>query len=148
MPAIEIATKGSPIGINTPIGKRHQCYLVTIRYLDGTAKAALFESRCTGFLRDGLLGKRGGKWLFYDASGELSAARPVRDLGQCTEVSDGFYIFVKPDGTATFIDAKGTPVAPTAPFLGAEHSYFFRDGITPVLEGMRRALAHPREGGA
>lgn len=146
MPSIEIATKGSPIGINTPFGKRRQCYLVTIRYLDGTAKSALLESRCTGFLRDGLLGKRGGKWLFYDAAGELAAARPVRELGECTEATDGYYIFVKPDGTATLVDAKGTPVVPTSPFLGAEHSYFFRDGITPVLDGMRRALSQRGEG--
>ena len=147
MPEIEKVDKGSPIGINSPGQKRKQVYLVTIQYRDGTEKTIMVESRCVGFMRNGFLSKKHRDWLFFNSDGELVATRTAKEIGVCSEIGSctgedgGFYIFVKPDGTPLLLNANGEVSTPSSPFFGAEHAYFFHDGITPVMEGMKKAIA-------
>lgn len=147
MPEIEKVDKGSPIGINSPGQKRKQVYLVTIHYCDGTEKTVMIESRCVGFIRNGFLSKKRRDWLFFNSDGELVATRTAKKIGICSEIGSctgedgGFYIFVKPDGTPLFLNANGEDSNPPSPFFGAEHAFFFHDGITPVMEGMKQAIA-------
>ncbi len=145
MSEIEIVSRGSPVGINSPFQKRRLVYLVTIHYRDGTEKTVMTESRCVGFVRDGFLSKRKSDWLFYNTDGELVAAKPAKEIGACSEIGScsgtdsGFYIFVKPDGSPLLLNGRGEEIAAPGPFLGAEHAYLLHDGMTPVMDGMRKA---------
>lgn len=75
------------------------------------------------------------------------ATRAAKEIGTCSEIGSctgedgGVYIFVKPDGTPLLLNANGEVSTPSSPFFGAEHSYFFHVGITPVMEGMKKPIA-------
>jgi len=146
MKEIEKVSRGAPIGITTPFRKRRVTYLISIQYRDGTDKTVWLESRCVGFVRNGFLSKKKRDWLFYDAEGELVATRPAKEIGQCAKIGMGegqdeaFYFFAKPDGSPLALDAKGKELGLSSMFVGALHAWFFREGITPVADGMRRAL--------
>ena len=148
MKEIEKVSRGSPIGINSPIRKRRVTYLVTIQYRDGTERTVWLVSKCVGFLRDGFLSKKGRDWLFHDSDGKLAATRPAKEIGQCEEIGvcagreDGFYLFQRPDGIPLPLDAKGNELAlPAGPIFGAGHAWFRSDGFTAVAEKLRKALA-------
>lgn len=145
MSEIEKVTKGSPVGINSPFQKRRLVYLVSIQYRDGTEKTIMAESRTVGFVRDGFVSKKKRDWLFYNTDGELVATKPAKEIGTYSEIGSfsgtdsGFYIFVRPDGSPLLLNGKGEEITVSEPFLGVGHACLLKDGITPVMDGMRKA---------
>lgn len=148
MKEIEKITAGSRLGVHK-LGeeKARSAYMLSIQYRDGSQNMVLAESKCVGFLRTGFLAKKNRDWLFFDPDGKLVATKPAKELGQCSEIGlcqgmdNGFYIFVKDDGTETLLDGTGETIVPPSPFVGAKHEYFLRHGATPVIEGMKSAMA-------
>lgn len=104
---IEKVSRGSEIGVHVSGAPRKRMWLITVTMRDGNQKTVMSEGRCFAYMKYGFLVKVRREWWFYDVNGELVAKRTKNELGDCTDVSLGFYNFFNEEVGDLWIDYAG-----------------------------------------
>lgn len=139
---IEKVSKGSPMGVHAIGAPKSKVVFIVVEYQDNTKRSMTSDGKCVGFTEDSFLVKVKKEWRFYDVDCNLISTKAVAELGECVEVTDKFYLFVKDENYLT-VNASGEIAPyPDENWRGLRVADIFRFGITKLKKALENARSN------